>query len=99
MKVLLLVPLLLVAAIPLCSSWMRPRVGGMARFGRSGDALGDWQGEGGDANEDYDEYEEQVDKMLKTMVEKRIPPLLRLKTMMEKRIPPLLRKGKRGGWF
>ena len=47
----------------------------MVRFGRSGDTLSDWHGEGGDdgdheAEDDYGDYQEQVDRMLNTIMEK-----------------------------
>merc|ERR1711892_16419 len=82
MKVLLLLPLLLLLGVPFCTGWMRPRQGGMVRFGRSGDTLGDRLKDGvddrdHDAEDEYEDYQEQVDRMLRTIMEKRIPPLLR----------------------
>ena len=67
--------MLLLLSVHLCNGWMRPRQGGMVRFGRSGDTLGDQLKEGVDdgdheAEDEYEDYQEQVDRMLRTIMEK-----------------------------
>merc|ERR1712179_342484 len=74
MRVVILLPLLLLLYVALTSGLMRPRVGGMARFGRSGGEYGDDEDHGDVGDVDYDDYQEQLYKIL---LEKRIPPILR----------------------
>merc|ERR1712106_946003 len=52
MQVLLLA-LFCITMTTICTGWMRPRVGGMVRFGRSGDTWEDDEGVEGRTAEDY----------------------------------------------
>ena len=63
----------------LCTGWMRPRVGGMVRFGRSGDTWGEEdypaQGTAGDISEDDWDYlaeavAEKMDKVWRMILNK-----------------------------
>eukprot|EP00091_Calanus_sinicus_P002487 TRINITY_DN12528_c0_g1_i3.p1 TRINITY_DN12528_c0_g1~~TRINITY_DN12528_c0_g1_i3.p1 ORF type:complete len:110 (-),score=36.86 TRINITY_DN12528_c0_g1_i3:145-474(-) len=94
MKVLLLLPLLLLVPVPLCAGWMRPRVGGMVRFGRSGDTWDDLEREAGHDDDDYGDYEEQID-ILRDIVEKgekrNIHPLQRT---FKRNVHPCSRQGR-----
>ena len=70
MQAVLLLPLFLLLNITLSSGLMRPRVGGMARYGGSGGEYGDDEDHGGDVGGvDYDDYQEQLYKILIEKVE------------------------------
>ena len=45
-------------------------MGGMVRFGRSGDTWDDLEREAGQDDDDYGDYEDQIDMILKDIVEK-----------------------------
>ena len=69
MQAVLLLPLFLLLNITLSSGLMRPRVGGMARYGGSGGEYGDHEDLGDVGGVDYDDYQEQLYKILMDKVE------------------------------
>jgi len=87
---------LFAAGAAICNGWMRPRVGGMSRFGRSGDGLEDDIEDGGDYSEVGDYAYPAAADILARMEEKR--NMASLVKQGKRNMASL--HGKRGGnWF
>merc|ERR1711894_381425 len=95
MKVLLLLPLLLIVPVHLCAGWMRPRVGGMVRFGRSGDNWDDFEREAGHDDDDYGDYAEQIDILRDTVEKEEKRNIHPLQRTFKRNTHPLFKTGKR----